>query len=54
MAGKFLFAREVRPRGARLAHRDRPIGSLDRDRAGIGDETEADLPPAGELDIDLR
>src|SRR5215212_2687492 len=53
MALEFLGQRRVRARRARLTDRHRAGGLLDGDAAGVGDEAEPDLAPAGQLDIDL-
>ena len=53
MAFKFLNQRRMRARRARLADRDGLRRSEQGDAARIGDQAEADLPPAGQLDIDL-
>ena len=55
MTLKFLFRRKMRASGPRLADchgpgRFRCTG----DASGVGDQAEADLAAAGQLDIDLR
>jgi hypothetical protein len=54
VAGKFLFAREMRPRRSRRANGDRGGFQIDGNAARVRDQAEADLPAARELDVDLR
>src|SRR6476661_747543 len=54
VAGKFLFRREMGTSRTRLANDDRPLGRIDRYAACVGNEAQTDLPPAGQLDVDLR
>ena len=44
----------MRTRRPRFANSDRAGRLLHRDRSGLGDQPKTDLPPASELDIDLR
>ena len=44
----------MRPRRARLAHSDRAGAGGNVGAVGVGDQAKADLPAAGQLDIDLR
>ena len=43
----------MRPRRPRLANDHRTSRLLHRDAAGVGNQAEADLAPAGQFDIDL-